>query len=214
MVSHSSELTFNLTTPVGIKFLGQSNFIGVHSDNLIIIELPELTEDDQSYFFQEGFWMNIRAISQRGEGALIHFRAQIMHILLEPVPMVLLSIPPMMQVSQLRKEARYDVALSAIGVVGEQKIECEMRDLSKGGCRIVTSILAKTMQIGDKLTVHITHHGKAIPSIPPVAGTICNLQSSQHYAKYGLKFNDEGQNNVKTLLAKLKFDGSKLALKV
>jgi hypothetical protein len=46
-----------------------------------------------------------------------------------------------------------------------------------------------------------------------LSGTICNQQNSQHYAKYGVAFDDMGQQAVKKLLAQLKFDGTKLALK-
>lgn len=86
MVEHSSELTLSITTPVGTKFVCRTPFIGTHTDKFLLVEMPKISADDLQYFFQEGFWMNIRAISPRGEGALIHFRSQLMHILQVPVP--------------------------------------------------------------------------------------------------------------------------------
>lgn len=213
MVSHGSELTINLTTPVGIRYLGKTKFIGSHSDNLILLEVPEISDDDFEFFFQEGFWMNVRAISQKGEGALIYFRSQIMHILQEPVPLVMISIPSRMKINQLRKEPRYDVNLSAMAVTEKLKIECEIRDLSKGGCRFITSPLAKHFDVGDHLTIHVRTPANSKADLMPISGTVCNLQSSMHYAKYGLKFDEAGETNVKTILGHLKFDGVKLALK-
>jgi len=214
MVEHGSELTISLTTPVGIKYMGKTNFIGTHSDNLILMEIPHISEEDQEYFFQEGFWMNVRAISQKGEGALIYFRTQIMHILREPVPIVMVSIPCMMKINQLRKEPRYDVALKSHIKVGKTKIECEVRDLSKGGCRFIISPLAKKYDMGEQVTIYITTSPNSKVKLQPLYGTICNLQSSMHYAKYGLRFSETGQRNVKSLLGMLKFDGVKLTLKL
>lgn len=214
MVSHGSELTINLTTPVGIRYLGKTKFIGTHSDNFILLEIPELSEDDFEFFFQEGFWMNVRAISQKGEGALIYFRSQIMHILAEPVPMVMISIPSMMKINQLRKEPRYDVNLKAQAVADAMRLECEIRDLSKGGCRFITSPLAKHFDVGDHISLNVLTSNKSKVKLLPISGTICNLQSSMHYAKYGMKFDDEGQINVQSILGHLKFDGIKLALKL
>ncbi|MDV7104813.1 flagellar brake protein [Vibrio sp. TH_r3] len=232
MVSHGSELTVNLTTPVGIKYMGKTNFVGTHSNNLILMEVPNISEEDQNYFFQEGFWMNVRAISQKGEGALIYFRAQIMHILKEPIPLVMISIPSMMKIHQLRKEPRYDVSLKACVEIansdnftntsdaatstkaGQNKIECEVRDLSKGGCRFITSPLAKKFDVGEEVVINIMTSANSKVKLLPLHGKICNLQSSMHFAKYGLRFDSTGKAHVKSLLSLLKFDGVKLTLKL
>ncbi|WED24800.1 flagellar brake protein [Vibrio sp. JC009] len=214
MINHGSELTINITTPVGIKYMGKARFIGSHSDNLFLIEPPEISGEDYDYFFQEGFWINIKAISQRGEGAIVQFRSQIEHISHDPMKMVMVKIPGMVKIHQLRKEPRYDVNLEARAVVGSRKIECEIRDLSKGGCRFVTSSLANSFHVGDDISLEIITNNKSKVQLLPLQGHICNLQSSLHYAKYGIQFDDIGSANVKTLLSYLKFDGTKLALKV
>ncbi|MDG3086011.1 flagellar brake protein [Vibrio hannami] len=214
MMSHGSELTINITTPVGIKYMGKAKLIGTHTDNLMLIEPPEISDDDFEYFFQEGFWIVVRAISQKGEGAIIHFKSQIEHITEEPLRMVMINIPGMMKINQLRKEPRYDVNLIARAIVGERKIECEIRDLSKGGCRFVTSSLANSFNIGDTVKLSVITSSKSSVRLLPLSGNICNLQGSIHYAKYGIKFDEDGLTNVKVLLSHLKFDGTKLALKI
>lgn len=214
MISHSSELTINITTPVGTKYMGKARFIGTHSDNLILIEPPVIAEDDFNYFFQEGFWINVRAISQKGEGAIINFRSQILHITDEPLQLVMVSIPGMMKINQLRKEPRYDVNLRAKVFTDKNKTECEIRDLSKGGCRFITSALNNNVHVGDKVALEVITHARSKVQLLPLEGTVCNLQSSTHYSKYGLMFDEIGQANVKALLSNLKFDGTKLALKI
>jgi c-di-GMP-binding flagellar brake protein YcgR len=213
MVAHGSELTYNITTPVGIKYLGSSRFIGTQDESLILMELPVMTDSDRDYFFQPGFWINVRAISQRGEGALIHFRSQIQHLITDPISLAVITLPPKMRVEQLRKEARYDVALDALGLIDEKRFECEIRDLSRGGCRMMTSPLIRQFKLDDVVKLQVKYEGKALPNVGVLSGTICNQQNSQHYAKYGVAFDDIGQQSVKVLLAQLKFDGTKLALK-
>jgi len=130
MVEHSSELKLNITTPVGTKFICRTPFIGTHSDRYLSAEIPNISSEDMDFYFQEGFWINIRALSTRGEGAMIHFRSQLLHVIQEPIPFVMLSIPNTMQVTQLRKEPRYEVNLPGKVLAEEHKANCEVRDLS------------------------------------------------------------------------------------
>lgn len=211
MVEHGGELTIGITTPVGTTFRCKTAFIGTHSDSIILAELPRVSDDDLEFFFQEGFWATVRAISPRGEGAVVHFRSQLQHIFRAPIPMVSLSIPQTMQVTQLRKEPRFDVNLEARVVASSHKLDCEIRDLSKSGCRFITAPLSKPFQVGDEIALHVkngrTNH------FDPLFGKVCNLQRSMHYARYGISFNTHGKNNAKTLLGHLKFNGTKLTLK-
>ncbi|TFH90101.1 flagellar brake protein [Vibrio ouci] len=213
MIEHGGELTLGISTPVGTTFRCKSSFIGSHSSNVILIELPKISEDDLSFFFQEGFWIAIRAISPRGEGAIVSFRSQIQHVLKSPVAMVALSVPQTMQVTQLRKEPRFDVNLAAKVVADSHKLECEIRDLSKGGCRFVTAPLSRPFQVGEEIALHVRLATSKDSHFEPLFGTVCNLQRSLHYARYGIAFNDHGKNNAKVLLGHLKFNGTKLTLK-
>ncbi|QFT12037.1 flagellar brake protein [Vibrio sp. THAF190c] len=213
MIEHGSELTLNITTPVGSKFLATTKFIGTHSENCILIEVPEVSSDDLGFFFQEGFWMTVRAYSLRGEGALIHFRSQIHHNIGEPFPLLILSTPSTMQVTQLRKETRYEVNLAGKININDQRTDCEIRDLSKSGCRFVTSPTSRNLQVAERVSIEISPDNYNGPLLPPLKGVICNLQKSTHYARYGVEFDEVGRANARNLLSKLKFDGTKLRLR-
>ena len=212
MIAHGSELTFDLMTPIGSHLSSKANFIGCHGHQYILMEMPKVQDDDKAYFFQEGFWMEVSVISSRGRGAHISFKSQLIHMIEAPVGMVLLSLPQSMQIYQLRKEPRYDVALMAQALTNTHKFECEIHDLSRGGCRLVTSVLNQTLNIGDNVAISVTHQGKPITESAQLIGEVCNLQSSINHSKYGLKFSCDGQKNAKLLLGKLKFDGTKLAM--
>ncbi|MCG3728800.1 PilZ domain-containing protein [Vibrio cincinnatiensis] len=214
MVEHGSELTLSITTPVGTKFLCKTPFIGTHSNTYLLIEIPQISAEDLHYFFQEGFWIHIRAISPRGEGAMLYFRSQLLHILHDPIALAMLSIPNTMQVTQLRKEPRYEVNLSGKVICEQGKSECEVRDLSKSGCRFLTAPLGRHLQMDDHVAIEIFADKRGSKFFAPLMGRICNLQRSTHYARYGLEFNEQGRENAKNLLGKLKFNGTKLTLNI
>ncbi|KOO12242.1 cation tolerance protein CutA, partial [Vibrio xuii] len=77
MIEHGGEFTMGITTPVGMTFRCKTAFIGTHSDSIILAELPKVSDNDLNFYFQEGFWSTVRAISPRGEGAVIQFRSQL-----------------------------------------------------------------------------------------------------------------------------------------
>lgn len=213
MIEHGGELVIGITTPVGTTFRCKTSFIGSHSDNVILAELPKISEDDLDFFFQEGFWATIRAISPRGEGAIIHFRSQLQHILREPVAIFTLSIPQVMQVTQLRKEPRFEVNLAAKVIAESHRLDCEIRDLSKSGCRFVTAPLSRPFQVGEEIALHVQLKSQKGTEFEPIVGTVCNLQRSLHYARYGVAFSEEGKESARVVLSHLKFDGTKLTLR-
>ncbi|WP_038173503.1 MULTISPECIES: flagellar brake protein [Vibrio] len=213
MVEHGGELTIGISTPVGTTFRCKTSFIGTHSQNVVLAELPKISEDDLEFFFQEGFWATIRAISPRGEGAVIHFRSQLQHVLRAPIAMVALSVPQTMQVTQLRKEPRFDINLSAKVTAESHRLECEIRDLSKGGCRFITAPLSRPFQVGEEIALQVQLNTLKGTQFEPLFGKVCNLQRSMHYARYGVAFTDLGKNNAKVLLGHLKFNGTKLTLR-
>ncbi len=214
MVEHSSELKLNITTPVGTTFVCRTPFIGTHSDRYLLAEIPNISSEDMGFYFQEGFWINLRAISSRGEGAMIHFRSQLLHVIREPIPFVMLSIPNTMQVTQLRKEPRFEVNLPGKVIAEEHKADCEVRDLSKSGCRFISAPVGRTYQVGDTVSIEIFADQRGTRVFAPLTGKVCNLQRSTHYARYGMEFDPLGQANAKNLLSQLKFNGTKLTLNI
>lgn len=206
MIDHGSELTLSIITPVGTKFLCQTAFIGTHSNSHMLIETPQVSTNDLSYFFQPGFWIHIRAISSRGEGAKIYFRCQLQHLISEPAALLILSMPSALQISALRQEPRYEVNLSAKLIDGQQKLECQLKDLSQHGCCIATSPLSRQIEIKSPIHLEVYTNPTSRQAITSLTGTVCNTQRSSHYARYGLKFDEAGHNNAKTLLESLQLN--------
>ncbi len=213
MIEHGGDVTLTVTTPVGTSFRSATKFIGAHSDHRILLEIPNIDESDLKYFFQEGFWLIVRAISQRGEGGVVQFRSQLLHIVDEPLSLIILSIPQSMQVTNLRKEPRYEVNLGARLCTGDTQVRCELRDMSKSGCRFILPALGKSLVVGQEVALKVAAGGDKDRFFPALSGLICNQQKSSHYTGYGIKFDEEGGKNAKELLSHLKFDGTKLKLR-
>ncbi|MBF9003475.1 PilZ domain-containing protein [Vibrio nitrifigilis] len=210
LIEHGSELTLNITTPVGMKYSCKTRFIGSHSLPFILVEPPKISVDDFNDFFQEGFWLNGKAIGQRGHGSVINFRSQIVHRQRSPIPMIALSVPNNMHVTQLRKEPRYSVSLDANVIRQSGTTNCEIRDLSKNGCRFVTSPLSRPFDHGNELSLVL--QSSAASNLSPLTGTICNVTDLMHYTVYGLKFDEQGKKAASELLKHMKFNGSMLSL--
>ncbi|GMQ48186.1 flagellar brake protein [Vibrio sp. 10N] len=213
MIEHGGDVTLTVNTPVGTSFRCATQFIGAHSEHRILLETPKIDDSDLKYFFQEGFWLTVRAISQRGEGGVVQFRSQLINFIEEPLPILVLSIPQSMQVTNLRKEPRYDVNLSAMLNTGDNQTRCELRDMSKSGCRFILPALGKSLVVGQEVALNVTEGAPKGRYFPSLSGLICNQQKSSHYTAYGIKFDEKGEANAKELLSHLKFDGTKLKLR-
>ncbi|MGF1910083.1 flagellar brake protein [Vibrio kasasachensis] len=212
MLDHGRELNVGIVTPVGTSFRAKSNLIGAHSNHMILIELPKISEDKLLAFFQEGFWATLRAISPRGEGAILTFRSQILHIIRTPIAMMAMSIPQTMQATPLRNEPRYEVNLAAKVHSTNHRIDCEIKDLSKSGCLYVTPSLTRPFNSGEEIEIHIKSSSNKQKEFEPLTGTICNVKQASQKRRYGVVFDSPGKKVAKSLLASLKFDGSKLSL--
>lgn len=212
MLEHGHELSIGIVTPVGTSFRTATNLIGTHSNQMILVELPKINDDKLQAFFQEGFWATLKTISPRGEGAIVTFRSQILHVIRTPIAMVAMSIPQTMQTIALRDEPRYEVDLFAKAHSTNHRIDCDIKDLSKSGCLYMTSSLSRPFTVGEAIELHLAQKTPDGQSFGPLTGQICNVKQASQKRKYGVMFDDDGKKIAKSLLAKLKFDGSKLSL--
>ena len=210
MLEHGTEMTINVVTPVGISCRYQTKFIGVHSGTLLLIEIPRISRDEYNLFFREGFWMTIRTIATRGEGATLTFKAQIENVVDSPIAFCTVTSPRTMQLAPLRAEARFDVNLTAKLYRDTQQVECEIRDLSREGCAFIVPLLSPSFKTGNKVSLELTCEISADTSLGLLQGTICNSQRTKQYTKYGLRFDEDNIVMAKSLLSRLQFNGSKL----
>jgi c-di-GMP-binding flagellar brake protein YcgR len=203
MLEPGSDLTLSISTLAGARFMCQTPFIGIHSNTYLLSEISQVPEHNLESFFQKGFNAHIRAISAKGEGAFIHFRTQILYIIREPIALAVFSIPETVQMTQLRKEQRYELNLLGIAIMDNHHMDCEIRDLSKSGCRLLTPCLGKTYKIGDQISIETYRNFPQDTVVSTLEGRVCNLQHSMHHANYGVEFTAGGKKNANRLLQRL-----------
>ncbi|MGR5061895.1 flagellar brake protein [Photobacterium sp. DNB22_13_2] len=210
-ITHGSEITLSVKTPVGRLYQVSSVFIGTNGKDKLYIELPKVTKIEREEFFQLGYRMTIKAVSEKGEGALVNVRTKISHIITDPVPLLVVDIPPQIEVVQLRKEPRYDVNIEGKIVLPSRTLKVMLKDLSPSGCSFYIEANGPTIEINKVVSVEVVHPRTEV--IYPLSGKVCNHQSLGVNKQLGIEFDDLGQQAVRDLMNKLIFDGAKLSFK-
>ena len=203
-IDQGSEITINVTTPVGTRFIGTSRFIGSHSDSYLFIELPNIAKSDIHNYFQPSFFVNIKALSKKGIGSTLYFKSKVHSCIAGEVPVLVLCLPTKIQISDLRKEPRFDVCLSGKLIYDDSTIECQIRDLSLSGCQIKTSPISRRIKIGETVKLEVTQPMDAGGHAIRLSAMICNSTNKKNYIAYGLKFDDNEIEKSKSLLSHLK----------
>ncbi|MBC7005943.1 flagellar brake protein [Photobacterium sp. BZF1] len=210
-ITHGSEVTLSVKTPIGRLYQVSSVFIGTNGRDKLFIELPKVNKVEREQFFQIGYRMTIKAVSEKGEGALVNVRTQISHILTDPVPLLVVDIPPQIDVVQLRKEPRYAVNLEGEIVLPSRTLNVLLKDLSTSGCSFYIEANGPTIEINNVVTVEVMHPKTEV--IYPLSGKVCNHQQLGVNKQLGIEFDESGQQAVRELMNKLMFDGAKLSFK-
>lgn len=210
-ISHGSEITLSVKTPVGRLYQVSSVFIGTNGKDKLFIELPKVTKIERDQFFQLGYRMTIKAVSEKGEGALVNVRTKISCIITDPVPLLVVDIPPQIEVVQLRKEPRYNVNIEGKIVLPSRTLNVMLKDLSPSGCSFYIEANGPTIEINSELAIEVMHPRSEV--IYLLSGKVCNHQPMGVNKQLGIEFDEAGQHAVRELMSKLIFDGAKLSFK-
>lgn len=211
MIHHGSEVTFSIKTPLGRLLRAETTFVGSNGTDNIVLEYPVVSQQSAMDYFHEGFWITVKAISEKGEGAQISFKTQIAHIVKKPVRLLILDIPRSVNLLQLRSEARYDVQLQGRIALGQRVLLVDFKDLSKNGCCFRYDLNGPQFDEGHQLTVSIKNPDTQ--KVYHLSGHIKSIHRAGGTNNCGMLFDEFGLEQVKTLLAQLIFDGSKLSFK-
>ena len=111
-----SEVAFFIMTPTGKIFKGKTKYVGLHSNNLMLLETPNASPKELAVFFQRGFPIKACAISESGGGARIYFKSKVEYVIdAGDNSLFLISLPMATQVaSGLRESARLELALDGV----------------------------------------------------------------------------------------------------
>ena len=211
MVSHGSDVTVSVKTPLGRLYRVDTIFIGSNGNDEIFLELPAISKPVLDEYFDEGFLLTVKAISDKGEGAIVNFKTQIIHTLHKPVRLLVLTIPRTMNLLQLRSEPRYEVKLQGKIALAQRELLVDFKDLSKNGCCFHQDLNGP--QIEEDTHIQIFIKNPSTGKTFRLTGLVKSIHKAGVLKNYGMMFDLDGQKQAKLLLAQLIFDGSKLSFK-
>lgn len=211
MIRHGSDVMVSVKTPLGHLYRTETTFIGSDGLDRIYLAPPKISKIECEEFFQQGYWITIKAISEHGEGAQITLKTRIKHLVTDPVRLVVVDIPVSATLTQLRQEPRYEVNLTGIIQLGSRKLTVELKDISSSGCCFLTELHGPQFSPGMPLSIRVVHPSSGEPY--RLSGVTKNIVKSGNANQCGVLFDVNGGENAKSLLSKLIFDGSKLSFK-
>lgn len=201
-----SIVAFNITTPTGKVLKCRSQYVGLHSKHLIVLETPDVTPQEYNVFFQRGFSIKACAINSQGEGARIYFKSKIEYVVeTGDISLCVITLPRAVQVIPgMRSEARLELQLDGILEPETKKYLCEVRDISNSGCQIVLDKTISGFKVGNVISLLIQdmeNNGESTT----VHGVIRNTKTTANFRKFGVQFDTECVGKIDALVERLSY---------
>ncbi|AIW16783.1 PilZ domain-containing protein [Vibrio tubiashii] len=202
------EVACIVTTPTGKILKCRTKYIGLHSNNILLLEMPTVSPKEKSQFMQRGYLLKACVISSKGEGARVYFKSKIEYVLSGGEnDLLLVTLPKATQVVVgLRESARLEISLDGILAPAGSKYLCQIRDVSQQGCLIVVDRGKTNYRVGSLVELKIHSIDEESPAVDEVLKAVVkNVSKTSHYVKYGVKFEDESLEYVSALIEGLNF---------
>ncbi len=199
------EVACIVTTPTKKTLKCRTKYIGMHSNNVLLLEMPDVTAQELAVFMNRGYQIQACVVGDKGEGARIYFKSKIEYVLNGGGSGILLvTLPKATQiVLGLRESARLELTLDAILDPDGHRYLCQIRDISRSGCLIVLDRMTSNYRVGNLITLALLTEDFQTPKA--LRAIIKNVEHTSQYKKYGAQFEQCSIEYVKTLIEKLSF---------
>lgn len=202
------EVACIITTPTGKVLRCRTKYIGLHSNNILLMEMPDISAKEMSLFMQRGYAIKACVISSKGEGARVYFKSKIEYVLSGgDNELLLITLPKATQVVVgLRESARLEISLDGILAPDSHKYLCQIRDISQQGCLIVVDRGKTNYSVGSVIELKVFSRGDGNDEDSEVLRAVVkNVNKTSHYRKYGVKFDDDSLEYVNNFIEALNF---------
>ncbi|WP_049843305.1 PilZ domain-containing protein [Vibrio sp. VPAP30] len=202
------EVACIITTPTGKLLKCRTKYIGLHSNNVLLLEMPAISPKEKSQFMHRGYTIKACVISSKGEGARVYFKTNIEYVLSGGGnDLLLVTLPKATQVVVgLRESARLEIGLDGHLAPSKQNFPCQIRDISQHGCLIVIERGNSNYQVGSLVELKIIADDQEKDAIDEtLQAVVKNVSKTSCYLKYGVKFEDTSLDYVSTLIENLNF---------
>lgn len=207
----ASQAGIKINTPTGKWKQLPAVLVGMDRQSNLYFSFSHSHRDELLACCRPGYRVHVSIICERGLGAMVHFDSVI-----EQVGDILLlattKVPKQVVINQIRKETRYPVALSGWTTNGDTKIPIELTDLSFDGCAFTTSFLSPPLKTQQPITLRIQQSWSRGEELS-LSGMICNQRKLQGNFVYGMKFDQDGRINSRSIFMQLEFNGQMMVAK-
>ncbi|RSD28535.1 PilZ domain-containing protein [Vibrio pectenicida] len=195
-------------TPTGKALKCRTKYIGCHSSNALLLEMPMISPQEKSQFIRPGYSIKAYVISSKGEGARVCFKSKIECVLSGgDIDLLFITLPKATQVIVgLRESVRLDISLNGILDPSDKQYPCQIRDISQQGCLIVVDRGKTNYRVGSLIRLKVLTQSDDTPVVDDILEVMVqNATKTSCYMKYGVKFEDKCLEAVCAIIEGLHF---------
>jgi hypothetical protein len=182
----------------GVDIPLESAFCGF-VDNYIIITPPSPYHQIQHKLFS-GAELVVRYFYH---GTIYAFQTKLFSLIDQPVRLLFIYYPKLVQKSELRSEKRSFSYIPAVITVGDKENQGTIVDIAKSGCQCIVRcknnkrIIA--FKIGDQVKLNCKFPG--VKQRQEINGMVRNLRTSRYEANIGLQFQENTPDVTQKIIA-------------
>ncbi|GLT17857.1 hypothetical protein GCM10007938_16350 [Vibrio zhanjiangensis] len=197
-----------VSTPTGKILKCRTKYIGLHSQSILLMEMPVVSPREKLVFMRQGYPLQACVISSKGEGARVYFKSKIEYVVSgRNTELLLVTLPSATQVVVgLRESARLEINLVGILDPSDKKYSCQIRDISQQGCLIVVDRDCASYRIGSSINLNICSSNQEVQAVEgTLQAVVKNVSKIGRYYKYGVQFEQQSLQAVGSLIESLDF---------
>ncbi len=184
MLPNGTKVSVKIEFRVDDEYCFNSQIIGFKNQSFIIIDYPKKIIEDLIVRNIKNAKVVIRAKSNTELGHIIAFRTNVLHIIMQPAPMILLKIPLDYVSKPIRKHYRFQFTIPVEIIENNKCYKGKLDDFSVSGCKV--HFENRTFfEIGDKIKVKISIFDEEENIF---SGTITNISSYKSGQIIGILF--------------------------
>ena len=181
-------------------------YIGMQPNHALLFQLPANAAVKHSILLKEGNIATVRAVSTKGEGAILAFKTTIIRVYSPPFPMIAVTIPKKIQLKLIRNEPRFNVNLPAQLELDGVNIAGSVADISCNGCCFYSDAMEQDLLYKQ---VTILLKDSATSRQYKLNGEVKNIKKIKTTDHLGISFDEESQTTIQQLLQEFILQGSR-----
>jgi hypothetical protein len=193
-------ITIDISTPAGQKRKFNTFFIGYLPKKYVLIEFPDATKlGNFSQYIGQGTAITVRGLIEGRDGAAVAFMSTVIQTLQIPSRIMVLNIPNIVKLQQLRSSVRIETYISAKAKIDDIYWQTTMTNISVDGGQLDIINGEKLVLAEDKIIDIVVETSEGENNLK-LNATVCNIKQQVDGLSFGVKFNQVSKQQVIELL--------------